>query len=80
MIAPCTLTGSTRYVNFAAVSANRWPTDAVPKGAAMHSCRAPEVNNLGPYGRWAFHEFTSVYEISVHEIVGEFEAVVAGAG
>ena len=33
---------------------------------AGHGSRAywvPGVNNLGQYGRWAFAEFTSVYEI-----------------
>ena len=29
----------------------------------MRSCWVPGVNNLGKFGRWAFAEFTSVFEI-----------------
>jgi type III restriction enzyme len=27
------------------------------------TCGGPGVNNLGKYGRWAFAEFTAVFEI-----------------
>ena len=37
--------------------------DAITKANTMHSYWIPGVNNLGCYGRWAFHELTSVYEI-----------------
>ncbi len=29
----------------------------------METCWVPGVNNLGRYGRWAFAEFTEVYQI-----------------
>ena len=47
--------------------------DAVAKAMTMRSYWVPGVNNLGAYGRWAFHEFTSVYEMAA-----EFEEVVRG--
>lgn len=37
--------------------------DAKEKKATMETYWAPGVNNLGTYGRWAFAEFTAVYEI-----------------
>ena len=37
--------------------------DAKEKANTMRSYWAPGVNNLGKYGRWAFREFTAVYEI-----------------
>ncbi len=37
--------------------------DAKDKAATMDAYWVPGVNNLGKYGRWAFAEFTSVYEI-----------------
>ena len=36
--------------------------DAKEKNA-METYRVPGVNNLGTYGRWAFAEFTEVYQI-----------------
>jgi type III restriction enzyme len=33
----------------------------------------PGVNNLGSHGRWAFAEFTAVYEME-----DEFAALIAG--
>ncbi|MBU0724155.1 MAG: DEAD/DEAH box helicase family protein [Alphaproteobacteria bacterium] len=37
--------------------------DAKEKANAMRAYWVPGVNNLGKYGRWAFAEFTAVYEI-----------------
>lgn len=37
--------------------------DAKEKKATMETYWVPGVNNLGQYGRWAFAEFTDVYEI-----------------
>ena len=37
--------------------------DATEKANTMRTCWIPGVNNLGKYGRWAFAEFTSVFEI-----------------
>ena len=45
--------------------------DAKDKKATMDAYWVPGVNNLGSYGRWAFAEFTDVYEIQ-----SDFEAKV----
>ena len=37
--------------------------DAKEKKAAMETCWLPGVNHSGLHGRWAFAEFTEVYEI-----------------
>jgi type III restriction enzyme len=37
--------------------------DAKEKKSTMETYWIPGVNNLGQYGRWAFAEFTEVYEI-----------------
>jgi type III restriction enzyme len=37
--------------------------NASAKANTMRSYWIPGVNNLGKYGRWAFAEFTAVYEI-----------------
>ena len=37
--------------------------DAKDKKATMDTYWVPGVNNLGTFGRWAFAEFTDVYEI-----------------
>ena len=37
--------------------------DARIKAETMHTHWVPGVNNLGQFGRWAFAEFTAVYEI-----------------
>lgn len=37
--------------------------DAKEKANTMRAYWVPGVNNLGKFGRWAFAEFTSVYEI-----------------
>ncbi len=46
--------------------------DAKVKKSTMDTYWIPGVNNLGSYGRWAFAEFTEVYQIEV-----DFEAKVA---
>jgi type III restriction enzyme len=46
--------------------------DAKVKKATMDTYWIPGVNNLGSYGRWAFAEFTEVYQIEA-----DFEAKVA---
>ena len=48
--------------------------DAKEKKATMETYWVPGVNNLGTFGRWAFAEFTDVYEIEA-----EFEAKVRAA-
>lgn len=45
--------------------------DAKEKKATMETYWIPGVNNLGHYGRWAFAEFTEVYQIEA-----DFEARV----
>ena len=42
--------------------------DAIAKAETMKSYWIPGVNNLGCYGRWAFHEFTSAEDMK-----GEFD-------
>ena len=37
--------------------------DAKAKAETMRVYWVPGVNNLGKYGRWAFAEFTAVYEM-----------------
>ena len=39
--------------------------DAKIKKTTMETYWVPGVNNLGTYGRWAFVEFTDVYEMQV---------------
>ena len=48
--------------------------DAKDKKATMDTYWVPGVNNLGQYGRWAFAEFTDVYEMQA-----DFEAKVEAA-
>ena len=38
--------------------------DAKEKANTIRTCWVPGVNNLGKFGRWAFAEFTSVFEIT----------------
>ncbi len=47
--------------------------DAKEKKSTMDTYWVPGVNNAGDFGRWAFAEFTSVYEIE-----SDFEAKVEG--
>lgn len=46
--------------------------DAIEKKGTMDTYWVPGVNNLGTYGRWAFAEFTDIYEIE-----SDFKAKVA---
>jgi type III restriction enzyme len=48
--------------------------DAKEKKATMETYWVPGVNHLGQYGRWAFAEFTEVYQIAA-----DFEAKVEAA-
>ena len=50
--------------------------DAKEKKATMDTYWIPGVNNLGQYGRWAFAEFTAVFEIEQQfsELIGRFLA------
>lgn len=52
--------------------------DAKEKRAAMETCWLPGVNRLGEYGRWAFAEFTAVYEIDRQ--FGELVTAQVGRG
>lgn len=47
--------------------------DAKEKKATMETYWVPGVNNLGNYGRWAFAEFTEVYQIE-HDFKEKVEA------
>ena len=48
--------------------------DAKEKKATMETYWVPGVNNLGEYGRWAFAEFTDVYQIEEEfaRLIGSF--------
>jgi len=58
--------------------------DAVEKKSTMDTYWIPGVNHLGNYGRWAFAEFTEVYQIESDfksKIASEFDKmIVAAAG
>ncbi len=47
--------------------------DASVKANTMRAYWVPGVNNLGQFGRWAFAEFTEVYEIEaeLNELMDE---------
>lgn len=47
--------------------------DKAEKVATMNTYWVPGVNNLGVHGRWAFAEFTEVFEIDA-----EFDKLIAG--
>lgn len=47
--------------------------DAKEKANTMHAYWVPGVNNLGRFGRWAFAEFTSVYEMQT-----DFDKLITG--
>jgi type III restriction enzyme len=56
--------------------------DAKEKKATMDTYWVPGVNNLGTYGRWAFAEFTEVYQIESDfkaKVQSEFDRMVATA-
>jgi type III restriction enzyme len=64
--------------------------DAKEKKSTMETYWVPAVNHAGTYGRWAFAEFTDVYEIesgfetmvetAVNEMIDEVATQTAGAG
>ncbi|WP_349572264.1 BPTD_3080 family restriction endonuclease [Azotobacter salinestris] len=56
--------------------------DAKEKKATMETYWVPGVNNLGLYGRWAFAEFTDVYEMQddfAKKVEAEFEEMLTRA-
>ena len=56
--------------------------DAKEKKATMEVYWVPGVNNLGQYGRWAFAEFTDVYEMETdfeQRIEEEFNKMIKSA-
>jgi len=48
--------------------------DAIEKKSTMDTYWVPGVNHLGTYGRWAFAEFTEVFQIE-----SDFKATVDAA-
>ncbi len=55
--------------------------DAKEKKAVMDTYWIPGVNNLGSYGRWAFAEFTEVYQIEADfntRVESEFNKMIEG--
>lgn len=56
--------------------------DAKEKKATMENYWVPGVNNLGGYGRWAFVEFTEVYQMETDfkaKVASEFNKMVQAA-
>jgi type III restriction enzyme len=56
--------------------------DAKEKKSAMETYWVPGVNHHGKYGRWAFAEFTEVYQIEADfaaKVEGEFDKMIAAA-
>jgi len=56
--------------------------DAKEKKSTMDTYWMPGVNHLGTYGRWAFAEFTEVYQIEADfkaKVEGEFNKMIEGA-
>jgi len=54
--------------------------DAKEKKSTMDTYWVPGVNHLGTYGRWAFSEFTAVYQIESDfksKVEGEFNKVIS---
>lgn len=55
--------------------------DAKEKKSTMETYWVPGVKRLGPYGRWAFAEFTEVYQIQSGfeaKVEAEFNKMVKG--
>ena len=55
--------------------------DAKEKKNTMETYWIPGVNNLGTYGRWAFAEFTEVYQIEsdfAAKVESEFNKMIEG--
>ena len=56
--------------------------DAKEKKSTMDTYWVPGVNHLGTYGRWAFAEFTEVYQIESDfkaKVESEFNKMIASA-
>jgi len=56
--------------------------DAKEKKSTMETYWVPGVNNLGQYGRWAFAEFTEVYQIEADfraKVEGQFNTMIETA-
>jgi type III restriction enzyme len=56
--------------------------DAKEKKATMDTYWVPGVNHLGQYGRWAFVEFTEIYQIEsdfAAKVQGAFDSMIAAA-
>jgi type III restriction enzyme len=56
--------------------------DAKEKKSTMDTYWIPGVNHLGSYGRWAFAEFTEIYQIESDfkaKIAGKFDQMIATA-
>ncbi len=56
--------------------------DAKEKKSTMDTYWVPGVNNLGTHGRWAFAEFTEVYQIEADfeaKVKSEFDKVIESA-
>jgi type III restriction enzyme len=56
--------------------------DAKEKKSTMDTYWVPGVNHLGNYGRWAFSEFTEVYQIESDfkaKVQSEFNKMIASA-
>ena len=56
--------------------------DAKEKKSTMDTYWVPGVNHLGTYGRWAFAEFTEIYQIESDfkaKVEGEFNKMIASA-
>jgi type III restriction enzyme len=56
--------------------------DAKEKKSTMETYWVPGVNHLGGYGRWAFAEFTEVYQIQTDfaaKVEGEFNKMIVAA-
>jgi type III restriction enzyme len=55
--------------------------DAKEKKSTMETYWIPGVNNLGRHGRWAFAEFTDVYQIEADfeaRVEAEFNKMIEG--
>ncbi len=56
--------------------------DAKEKKSTMDTYWVPGVNHLGAHGRWAFSEFTDIYQIGSDfeaKVQGEFDKMIASA-
>ena len=56
--------------------------DAKEKASTMYTYWVPGVNHLGTYGRWAFAEFTEVYQIEsdfAARVKSEFNKMIQSA-